>query len=337
MKYHDSIEQAEQKMQTAIKQLQLWHIPANPINYAVTYDYISKTSPQLNSAIDNHLIATTQLDSFFIEEMFRQHVLGQSNFRGELIDDLDNVMLGLQNSNTKSATYTNRLVSELDANIANLKSANKREIFTAIKHIRQATHTFKVEQENLAKQLQKSKVSTDALRSELDDIKKEIYLDPLTGLYNRKAMLKHLDIWLSEDPTKQVAAIVINVDQFTKLNKQLGPLISNVLLTKVASKVSSYVGDSGLPVRSASDEFIILLPDVERSVAAEIAEKIRLGVEKLRFVSNKSGVKLPQMTLSIGVNDYSVATNPNTIMTQTRQLLSNLTQNLTNCVTVATA
>ncbi|MFT6918301.1 MAG: diguanylate cyclase [Cognaticolwellia sp.] len=44
-------------------------------------------------------------------------------------------------------------------------------------------------------------------------------------------------------------------------------------LTKIANKISSYVNESGLMIRSAGDEFLLLLLDVERSMAGEIAEK----------------------------------------------------------------
>ncbi len=337
MKYHDSIVQAEQKMHAAIKQLQLWHIPATPINYSVSYDYVNKTSKPLNHAIEKQLTTGKKLDNFFLEELYRQYVLGQSALNAELIDDLDEVLVDLHDNSKKSTHCTERLVNQLDDNISHLKSTNKREIFTAIKQIRQATQQFKIEQQQLAERLLVSQQSTDALRTELDDVKKEIYLDPLTGLYNRKAMAKHLDIWLSKDPNKHVAAIIVNIDHFSKMHSQLGPLISDVLLTKVANKINSYVGESGLPVRSAGDEFLILLPDVERNVAGEIAEKIRQGVEKLKFISSKSGARLPQMTLSIGVSDYNVATSAHSIITKTRQLIDNITNNMTNHVHVADA
>ncbi len=335
VKYHDSIEQAEQKMHAAIKQLQLWHIPATPINYAVSYGYLNQNSKLLIAAIEKQLAVGKKFDNFFLEEIYRQYVLGQSAFRDELIEDLDEVLLDLQVHSQESTQCTKRLVSELDGNIASLKSTDKREILTAIKRIRQTAQQFKLEQEKLAEQLRASQQSTDALRSELDDVKKEIYLDPLTGLYNRKAMSKHLDLWLTDDPAKQVAAIVINIDQFSQMNEHLGPLICDVLLTKIANKVNSYVGESGLPIRSAGDEFLILLPDVERMIAGEIAEKIRQGVEKLRFISSKSGTRLPKMTLSIGVSDYSVATSANVIINQTRALINDNDKSLTNHVSIA--
>ena len=322
-------------MHAAIKQLQLWHIPATPINYAVSYGYLSKHSKQLNIAIENKLASKENIDNFFLEEVYRAYVLGQSALRSEMIEDIDDVLVDLQTNHQQSAQCTKLLVSELDENIASLNSTNKHEIYNAIKNIRKTTQQFKQAQEQLANKLLETKESTETLRSELNDVKKEIYLDPLTGLYNRKAMTKHLDLWLSEDPNKKVAAIVINIDQFSQINSQLGPVISDVLLTKVANKVSSYVGESGLPVRSAGDEFLILLPDVERFIAGEIAEKIRQGVEKLRFISNKSGTRLPPMTLSIGVSDYHIATSANAIINETRALISQVNKALTNHVNVA--
>ncbi len=322
-------------MHAAIKQLQLWHIPSTPINYAVCYSYLSKNSKQLNAVIEKKIASGKPFDNFFLEEVYRAYVLGQSAFRTELIEDLDDVLVDIESNNKKSSQCTKRLVSELDTNIASLKSTDRHEVYNAIKNIRKTTQQFKLEQEKLANQLLLTKKSTNALRSELDDVKKEIYLDPLTGLYNRKSMTKHLELWLSEDPAKKVAAIVINIDQFSKINTQLGPVISDVLLSKIANKVNSYVGDSGLPIRSAGDEFLILLPDVERYIAGEIAEKIRQGVEKLRFISSKSGSRLPPMTLSIGVNDYHVATSANAIINETRALINQANKPLTNHVNVA--
>ena len=78
-----------------------------------------------------------------------------------------------------------------------------------------------------------------------------------------------------------------------------------------------------------------MLPDVKRIVAGEVAEKIRQSVEKLRFITSKSGTRLPQMTLSIGVSDYNVATSANNIISQTRALINNNANIRTNHVSIA--
>jgi diguanylate cyclase len=106
-------------------------------------------------------------------------------------------------------------------------------------------------------------------------------------------------------------------------------------LTKIANKISSYVNESGLMIRSAGDEFLLLLLDVERSMAGEIAEKIRQSIEKLRFTSSKSGTRLPQITLSMGGSDYNVATSAHNIINQTCALINQQANRRTNFVSIA--
>jgi len=322
MKYHDSIEKAEQQMNMAVKKLQLWHLPANPINYAVSYEYITKKNTALNAAIESQLSLGKKLDNFFIEENYRQFILGQSKFRDEIIDELDDVVTSVEHNHQTSSKSIEKLLFTLDSNITNIQSTDKKKVIAAASKIRQVTQAFKSHQQKLSEHISFTRKKTLALQVELKEARKEIYMDPLTGLYNRKAMSKHLDIWLTEDPSRQVAAIVISIQQLAKVNQQFGHLIGDVLLSKIANKVSSYVDDSGLPIRSGDDGILVLLPDVDSESAKEIAKKINQGVEKLRFISSKSGVRLPQMTLSIAVDSFNVAENVNNIIKKTSQLLA---------------
>jgi diguanylate cyclase len=324
MKYHDSIEQAELKMNMAVKKLLLWHLPVSPINYAVSYEYVNNKNIPLNTAIENQLSLGKKLDTFFIEENYRQFILGQSKLRDEIIDDLDEVVINVEKNSQRSSSSINKLISNLDSNISQLQSNDKQKIISAANSIHHASKTFKQHQQKLTEHIVLTRKKTLALQIELKEARKEIYMDPLTGLYNKKALSKHLDLWLTEDPSQQVAAIVVCVDQLSEVNKKFGHLISDVLLSKIANKVSSYVDDSGLPIRSGGDEFLLLLPGVDKGSAKEIADKIMQGIEKLRFVSSKSGIRLPQMTLSIGVENFNVAENANSILKKSRSLLSHI-------------
>ncbi len=335
MKYHDSIEQADNKLALAIKQLQLWHLPASPINYAVSYEYVTGKNTALIAQIKQHFSLGKKLDNYFIEELYQLYILGQGKFRDEIITEIDDLINDVQQSSEHNVNFSNSLIKKIDDNITGLKSHNREHIATAILQIEKAALSFKQKQKQLAQQLVISKQQSQSLKKELADVKKEIYLDPLTGLYNRKALNTHLETWSKENPNKQIAAIVISIDQLSQINQQCGALISDVLLAKVANKVSSYVGDSGLPVRAGQDEFLILLPDVERSAAGEIAEKIRQGVEKLRFVSSKSGMRLPQMTISTVVNDFKLSQNVQTILNYTRTLVMDMQRSGSNKLMVA--
>ncbi|CAM5197922.1 diguanylate cyclase [Alishewanella longhuensis] len=73
--------------------------------------------------------------------------------------------------------------------------------------------------------------------------------------------------------------------------------------------MGSYVQESGMPVRAGGEEFLLLLPDVDLRTAPEIAEQVRKGVEKLRFVSARDKKSLPKITISLGVALYHASEN----------------------------
>lgn len=321
MKYHDSVQQANKTMALAITQLNQWHLPVNPINYAVSYEYCQNKKPTLTASIKRLLLSGKALDGFFMEQVYKEHLLEQSKFRDEIISDLSKLFAQLQDSCQQSASQAQALIDKFDENIPELMSGDSNKVKSALSKLYHASTHFKSHQHELTTQLELSQLQTQALEKELEEVREELYLDPVTGLYNPKAMTKHVDIWLSEDANKGIAAIVISVDYFSQFKERFGTLIGDVILSKIAKKVASYVDDSGLPVRSASDEFIVLLPGVDVDIAQEIAEKIKQGVQKLRFVSVQSGVRLPKMSISCGIGEMKNKEPLNQFINRSRKAL----------------
>ena len=322
MKYQDSIKQADKFLLLAINQLKLWYLAPSPINYAVSYEFVAQSNPALIGAIKYQLSIGKKLDNFYMESVYQQFILGQSKFRDEIIDDLDGLLTSIKTHNAQSTTSMNSFISELDSNMNDLKSGQEDKVALASNKLAKATAQFKNKQQVISKQLDDVEKSNQKLKAELASARKELYLDPLTGLYNRQAMSKNIEAWFKEDPNKDVAAIVINVDQYTEITQRFGSLIGDVLLSKIANKIESYVDTSGLPIRTGGDEFLILLPEVSDHIAKEIGEKIREGVGKLRFISSKTGVRLPQMTISLGVDHFKVSQNANDIIRKVRSSIN---------------
>lgn len=321
VKYHDSIKQANQIMALAVAQLKKWRLSVTPINYAVSYEYCKNKKPILTASIRGLFLSGKKIDGFFMEQLYKEHLLEQSQFRDEIISDLSLLFAQIHDNCQQSTSGAQSFIEQLDESIPALMSHEKTEVKTAIAKLHRASTVFKKQQQLLIEQLQQSQIQTKALENELEEVRQEIYLDPVTGLYNRKAMSKHVETWLSEDKGVGIAAIVINIDDFTQFNERFGILIGDVILAKIAKKVSSYVDDSGLPVRSANDEFIVLLPDVDNEMAIEIAEKIKQGVEKIRFVSVQSGVRLPQMSISCGTSEKQDGEPLNQFINRTRKIM----------------
>ena len=316
-------------MTLSVAQLKQWYLPVDPINYAVSYEYCKKSKPLLVASIKEKLLLDSCIDGFFMEELYKEYVLEQSKFRDEIISDLGLLLSEVQNSCVKSSSSAHHLIKQLDNNIPELLSPDRNKVKAAAAKLHKASTTFKKQQQQLTEQLKASQVQTQALEAELEEVRKEVYLDPVTGLYNRKAMSKHIDSWLESDSDRAVAAIVVSVDHFEQFSQRFGSLIGGVILSKIAKKVGSYVDGSGLPVRSGHDEFVLLLPDVDGDIASEIAEKIKQGVEKLRFVSVQSGVRLPKMSISFGIGEMQAKEPLNQFINRARKTIKHNT-NRTN-------
>lgn len=335
MKYIDSIQQANKKMALAAQQLDEWVLPANPINYTISYEFVEGKNASLINAVKQRLAEGKTLDNFSMEEFYKHFILGQSKFRDELVDDMADVVTQVDRSCKLSTQQVERFIDKLDTNLVHINANDDPQVKNAVSNIRRASDDFKTQQQTLIERLIASQQKARELKAELDKVKQEIYLDPITGMYNRKALHKHLETWHQQDPNRQLAAIVVNIDQFKEFHDKFGPLIGNVLLSKIAQKVSSYVDDSGLPVRTMNDEFLIFLPDIDKTIAGEIAEKIRQGVEKLTFISSKSGVRFPKMTISLGVDSFSVTEKPTALILKARHVLSRHKSATANQVVVA--
>ena len=308
-------------MALAVTQLNQWRLPVNPINYAVSYEYCKNKKPILTASIRRLLLSGKNIDGFFMEDLYKEHLLEQSQFRDDILTDISQLFTQIHDNCQQSTFGAQNFIEQLDDNIPLLMSQEKAEVKVAIAKLHRASTAFKKHQQQLVQQLKQSQIQTKALEDELEEVRKEIYLDPVTGLCNRKAMSKHVETWLSEDADRGIAAIVINVDHFTQFNEDFGVLIGDVILSKIAKKVANYVDKSGLPVRSANDEFIVLLPDVDNDIASEIAEKIKQGVDKIRFVSVQSGVRLPKMSISCGTSVMQNNEPLNQFINRTRKIM----------------
>lgn len=322
-------------MSRALAQLAKWRLPATPINYAISYEYIGEKNVPLIAKVDQHLFNHNHLDNYIIEDLYQQFVLGQSEFRDEMFDDVAKVTSTVKDICLKSTVQSQQFAESIDNNLTHITSNNEKQRQQAVANLKQQSLHFRTEQQQLVEALLASQQQANALAQELAEARKEIYLDPITRLYNKKALNKHFDAWITEDPDKQIAAVVINVDHFKEFSDKFGSLIGDVILSKIANKVSNYVGESGLPVRTGHEEFLILMPDVEANVASEIAEKIRQGVEKIRFISSKSGIRLPQMTISLGVSEFTKRENLSTLVQRTKKALFSAQEKGRNQVALA--
>ena len=121
--------------------------------------------------------------------------------------------------------------------------------------------------------------------------------DGLTRLYNRTETEHNIKRALEEQETNNVSLIMLDIDNFKKVNDTYGHAEGDLVIIALADvlrKVLSSV-ESSCSGRWGGEEFMILLEDEDVNAASELAEKIRAA---FAAISYKTAV--PQ-TVSIGV------------------------------------
>jgi diguanylate cyclase (GGDEF)-like protein len=101
--------------------------------------------------------------------------------------------------------------------------------------------------------------------------------DPLTGLPNRTLILDRGEQMLGRARRQQipVAALILDLDNFTSINDTLGHAVGDELLQAVAARLDGVVRDVDALGRIGGDEFVVLAEEVTAGTGAElIAERL---------------------------------------------------------------
>lgn len=158
--------------------------------------------------------------------------------------------------------------------------------------------------------------------------------DPLTGLLNRRALDDQLET-LRNNPVSLNAIMICDLDFFKKINDQYGHYVgdaalkhvSNILKGNVRAKKSSYAYDT--ISRIGGEEFMIILQDTKKESAMEIAERIRLNIEKSPLIFDDMEIHL---TISIGVSFFYCYTEFDEAMRNADQQLYYAKTSGRNCI-----
>jgi diguanylate cyclase (GGDEF)-like protein len=135
----------------------------------------------------------------------------------------------------------------------------------------------------------------------VERVKQLAYLDGLTGIFNRR----YFEIRIEEEMERArrfetgMAVIMVDIDQFKRLNDEFGHLLGDEVLRQVSSIFYAQLRKIDVVCRYGGEEFAILLSQTSLQHAVGVAEKLRKLVETWQF----PGVPRP-VTISAGTASY---------------------------------
>jgi two-component system cell cycle response regulator len=126
--------------------------------------------------------------------------------------------------------------------------------------------------------------------------------DSLTGLYNRRYLLAHLDGLMvrASEGAQGPAMLMLDLDFFKRVNDAHGHAAGDAVLREVAGRIARHVRNFDLVARYGGEEFVVVMPETQLAVAAMVAERLR-NVVASKPIALGDGLGEISVTISVGI------------------------------------
>lgn len=114
----------------------------------------------------------------------------------------------------------------------------------------------------------------------LQEVERLASIDPLTGLWNRRALSEALERELSrsERSCTPLSVVLLDVDHFKKVNDVHGHQMGDAVLRHTGQALARLGRTMDVSARYGGEEFMVLLPECEAQDALDVAERLRTGM-----------------------------------------------------------
>jgi diguanylate cyclase (GGDEF)-like protein len=161
---------------------------------------------------------------------------------------------------------------------------------------------FTREEEDLLEYLAAQAVVSIENASLHETVQQQAVTDELTGLSNLRQLHTVLDreVERSRRFASPLGFVMLDIDDFKQVNDRYGHQQGDEVLAAVASVLREHSRDVDEPARYGGEELVVVLPETDSVGAAQLAERMREAVERLR-VPAASGNGTLSITASFGV------------------------------------
>ena len=138
------------------------------------------------------------------------------------------------------------------------------------------------------------------LKQAMDILKKAALTDPLTGLFNRRAMIDAMDSHVGTHAQEKSHVIAIcDLDRFKAINDQFGHEAGDRVLVKASGIMKNALRSQDHIARWGGEEFLILIVGVSLEEGERMCNALRICISGMDLTYNNETIKV---TGSFGVS-----------------------------------
>jgi diguanylate cyclase (GGDEF)-like protein len=143
-------------------------------------------------------------------------------------------------------------------------------------------------------------MSKEVSKEELQSL---LYTDELTRINNLRYLREQIPEYLDKAKKQgdTVAFLLFDIDDFKKINDGFGHLVGDKALAHFIKIVKKQMSQSGIAIRYAGDEFILVIPKLDKQGARQLGEDVQRSISETPLEINHNRIAIG---CSIGISLY---------------------------------
>jgi diguanylate cyclase len=319
-----TVDTAAEYLRLALPLMARHAVPATPNNYAVWYAYVCGENPALRAEIDRLVAEDSVFDAELCARLHRQYLGGQDIHNIEKVrSNLNQILYDVGNSLIEVGNDAHAFEGTLDGFVTEVaESGDLTEVRELLETLISETRQMRRATTDMQARFEARTKEIDDLQEQLQRERRRAVTDPLTGLYNRFAMLERLNAAIAEAGDERPPSVVLlDIDHFKVVNDTHGHLIGDRVIRFVAQVLKKNTKGKDTAARYGGEEFTLVLPATGPKGATAVAESVRAAVADAQLVRADNKQPLGQITLSAGVATYRGGEDPLELLNRADQAL----------------
>lgn len=311
-------------------------IRPTPHNYAVWFEYLQETNPDLTRALNELLAKNGKYSENMGVELFKLFFTREKE--GRIVQEtnrlvqksMDNVMGNLKRTTADFSTYG----EQLNDFALKAEGMNGQDLQDIINEIVSQTNSMSDNTSSLYKGLDFASREIAELKRRLQHVQREAYTDSLTGIPNRKSFDSVLsrEIATARERKSDLCLLMADIDHFKQFNDLHGHTFGDQVIKLVASTLAKGIGKNALAARYGGEEFSVILPATDLADAVNLANDLRMAIAAKRLIQRSTKKDVGKITMSFGVTAYANSEDPTAFINRADQALYSAKNAGRNCV-----
>ena len=218
--------------------------------------------------------------------------------------------------------------AETNTKIKNLNNIHKEILLKCEEkdiNLPELTSQFDDIQTQMAEEVKKANATIKHLSEQVVILEKNSNLDGLTKVYNRRALSTYLkEICSKEQLPHDLYALILDIDDFKKVNDTHGHLAGDKVLIFIANILRKTLRDGDRVFRYGGEEFVIILNRLDNIQCQNITNRLIRLIRNNKLVYK--GVSL-SVTMSIGATKFLQGDTPDTLISRADKALYKAKEN----------